>query len=252
MRTLGLAAGLAALVLAASVAPAAGGPAPEEGTAPPTGQPPGPPPGPQGGPPPGEGGWRPFRGSSMFRDATDKEIEEILAFTAEHLPPVHAELKKARESDPDRFRQMCRRLRFEIRQLQGLRSWNEEAFRKAIEERLLETHIRELAETYRKTDNAADRERLKRGLREAIQKRFEAELIARRAQVQHLEGALKHIRQELADRESRREEFIDRQLEETSNPPPKAETPERGPGERHERPPPPEGAKPAPPPEGGK
>jgi len=171
----------------------------------------------------GEPGPRHFRGSTMFRDATEKEIEDILAFTGEYLPTVHEDLVRLREGDPDRFRQMCRRLRFEIRQLHALRAENEEAFRKAIEERQLEGRIRERIEALHQTENPADRDRLRRELREMLQRRFKAELFARRAQVRHLEEVLKRIRQELAEREARREEFINQQLEEMTRPPPKPE-----------------------------
>jgi len=197
-------------------------PAPEQGDRRPDAGGPPPPPKPEEGCPDSSKLPCPW-GPGVFRDATDEEIKDILAFTAENLPLVHEELVQTQTSDPDRFRQMCRRLRFEIHQLKALRASNEEAFHKAIEVRQLEGHIRKLAAALRQSKDSAEREPLKNELREALRKRFEADLFARRARIQYLEAALKRIRQDLASREAQREEILAKQLEEACSDPPSSE-----------------------------
>jgi hypothetical protein len=154
----------------------------------------------------------------MFRDATEEEVNDILAFTREYMPQINADLLKMRETDPAHFRQMCRRLRFEIRQLRALKTENPEAFQKALEEKQLQAHVRELAQAFRKSSDPAERDRLKQELRGRLQKLFEAEAFTKRAQIRRLEEALKKLRDELQNRETRRDEFIDKQVNDLTSP----------------------------------
>jgi hypothetical protein len=155
---------------------------------------------------------------SMFRDVTDEEVNDILAFTRENMPQVNAELVKMKDSDPSHFKQMCRRLRFEIRQLRELKSSNPEAFAKALEEKQLQAHARDLAQSFRKSSDPAERDRLKTELRTTLQKLLDAELITKRAQIRRLEDNLKRVRDELQDRETHRDDVVSKQLEEMTSP----------------------------------
>ena len=155
---------------------------------------------------------------AMFRDVTDEEVNDILAFTRENMPEVNAELVKMRDSDPSHFKQMCRRLRFEIRQLRELKTSNPEAFAKALEEKQLQAHARELAQSFRKSSDPAERDRLKTELRTTLQKLLDAELITKRAQVRRLEDNLKRFRDELQERETHRDDVVNKQIDEMTSP----------------------------------
>jgi len=173
----------------------------------------------------GQPGERPRRAAgfgehnpAMFRDVTDEEVNDILAFTRENMPQVNAELVKMKDSDPSHFKQMCRRLRFEIRQLRELKTSNPEAFAKAIEEKQLQAHAREVAQSFRKSSDPTERDRLKTELRGTLQKLLDAELITKRAQIRRLEDSLKRVRDELQERETHRDDVVSKQLDEMTSP----------------------------------
>ena len=77
--------------------------------------------------PPGDGrrGFDRRHVPPMFRELTDEQIEEILAFVKEKMPWRYERLKEWQEEKPEFFRRMCRRLRFEIGQLQRLKKDNQ-------------------------------------------------------------------------------------------------------------------------------
>jgi len=190
-------------------------PPPHSPSLPPPGSPSGPPP----GPPPGrfpdhdpEGRPPGLRVPRMFRDASEEEIADILAFTGEHLPWVRAELQRLRESDAERFRQLCRRLRFEIGQLRALRERDAEAFAKAIEERQLQSRAQDLA-TKARAASAQDREALVAELRKVLERRFDLELLTQEAHLRRLEERLDEVRRELKDRAAHRAELVQKTVD---------------------------------------
>jgi hypothetical protein len=160
------------------------------------------------------------RNPAMWRDVTDDDVNDILAFTREYLPAMNADLVKIREADPAHFRQVCRRLRFEIRQLRALKADNPEAFGKAIEEKQLQVRARDLAATIRQTTDSAEQGRLRQELRSVLQRLLDAELVTRTAQIHRLEQALQRVRDEMRERQTNRDAFISKQLEDIIKAPP--------------------------------
>jgi len=183
-------------------------------------------------PPDGErprfGEHSPFgRGPSIFRDVTDEQIETILAFMKEHMPWRLESLQKMRESDLERFRQFCRRLRFEIAQLQQLKGRDEAAFRKAIEERELKMQALALAHKIRETEDPGEKEKLTRQLREVLNRTFDLELATHEAHIRGLDERIEQLRRELKERAEHRSEVLEKRLKEALQG--KRETPFRGP-----------------------
>ena len=82
-------------------------------------------------------GRAPYRVSPMFRDLTDADIADVLAFVGEILPWLKDDMEKMRTAEPDRFCQTCRHLRFEIAQLRRMKEQDPAGFRMAIEEKRL-------------------------------------------------------------------------------------------------------------------
>ena len=177
-------------------------------------------------PRPGEHG--PFgRGPSIFRDVTDEQIETILAFMKEHMPWRLESLQKMQESDPERFRQFCRRLRFEIAQLQQLKGRDEAAFRKAIEERQLKMQALALAHKIRETEGTGEKDKLTQQLREVLNRTFDLELATHEAHIRGLDERIEQLRRELKERAEHRSEIVEKRLNEALEG--KRETPFRGP-----------------------
>ena len=160
----------------------------------------------------------------IFRDATDDEIADIMAFTGQYLPWIRAELDKMRQADPDRFRQTCRRLRFEVAQLRGLKERDPAAFQKAIEERQLRTRSQDLAAKVRTATDPKEKQGLTNELRQVLTRIFDAEMVTRAAHIRGLEERLESVRNELKDRSAHRQEIIDKRLDEALK-----GTPEPGP-----------------------
>ena len=169
------------------------------------------------------------KGPGIFRDVSDEDLEAILAFTREFLPWLNEGLDRARETDPERFRAVCRRLRFEIRQLRALKESDEAAFQKALEEKRLQFLARQVAERVRAAETDEDHQRLRQELRQTLVKLFDAELVTRDAQIRLLEKRLEDLREELKARAAKRETIVEKRLEEMLS----AEA------DHHEPPPPP-------------
>ena len=152
-------------------------------------------------------------GPGIFRDVTDQDIHDVLQFTQQHLPMLHEALQQMRESEPARFRALCRRLRFEIGQLKALQKTDEAAFQKAIEEKRLQFLARRVADRLRAAQDPAERDRLRTQLREMVGKLFDAELATREAHIRLLEKKLEEIRAELRERAAQRDAILDKWLE---------------------------------------
>ncbi|KPJ74978.1 MAG: hypothetical protein AMS14_04480 [Planctomycetes bacterium DG_20] len=252
LAALGLAVTLVAassLALAEEPEPAPGGP---RGGPPGTDKRPGPPPrpphgsypyGPPNGEQPRHGEYRSYgRGPSIFRDVTDEQIEAILAFIGKHMPWRQEALEQMRQSEPERFRQYCRRLRFEIAQLQDLKGRDEAAFRKAIEERQLKMQAITLARKIRETENPREKQELTAQLREVLNRTFAVELTTHEAHIRGLEERIEQLRRELKDRAEHRQEIVEKRLQEAlqgkteppfrgppQGPPPRGKHPKEGP-----------------------
>ena len=168
------------------------------------------------------------RGPGIFRDVSDEEIQAILAFARDHLPWLSQSLEQARQSDPEQFRAVCRRLRFEIGQLRALKESDEAAFQKALEEKRLQFLARGLAERFRAAASDEDRTRLREELRRTLAQLVDAELVTREAQIRLLEKRLEDLRADLKDRAAKREAIVEKRLGEMLS----------GEADRHEPPPP--------------
>jgi len=153
----------------------------------------------------GLGRERPF---PVFRDVTDQEITDILAYVDKNMPWLRPDLDKMRQSDPDRFRQVCLHLRFEIDQLRILEKNDPEGFRKAIEEKQLRARATELAAKVRAATDDKERAALTEQLRGIIGKLFDAELVTREAQIRLNEKRLDDLRNDLKKRAAAREDIV--------------------------------------------
>ncbi len=148
----------------------------------------------------------------MFRDLTEEQTEEVLAFVREKMPWRYERLKGLRESHPDMFRHLCRRLRFEIAQLKRLKKTSPEAYKAALEEGRLRNEAADLAGRIRRADSADEKNRLIAQLRDVLGRLFNAEGKAREAQIHQLEERITQLRRQLADRAKHRDDAIDHML----------------------------------------
>ena len=202
------------------------------------GEPPPPPHRPRGPRPyEGERRWRegyrpggPDRVPPIFLDVTDEQIDSILAFISKYMPWRREALEKMRESEPDQFRQLCRRLRFEVGQLLYLKGRDEAAFHKVLEERQLRMRAVDLAAKARGTEDPKEKEALTAELRKVIDRMFELEMATHEAHIRGLEERIEQLRRELKDRAEHRRQVVEQRLKEALEREP--EPPFRGPPKR--------------------
>jgi len=154
------------------------------------------------------------RVAPIFRDVTEADIADIMAFATENMPWLVPELNRQRDSAPEQFRQVCRHLRFEVAQLRDLKNRDPEAFRKAIEEKQLRFRTQDLASKARAATDPKERDALAQELRNVLERLFDVEMATRGAQIGQLEGRLDALRKELAQRAANRDQVIKTRLEE--------------------------------------
>ena len=167
------------------------------------------------------------RSPSIFREVTDEQIETILAFIDKHMPWRREALEEMRRSEPERFRLLCRRLRFEVAQLQHLKGRDEAAFRKAIEQRQLRMRAVDLAAKTRTAEDPQEKEAFTKELRKVIDRMFGLELATHEAHIRGLEERIEQLRRELKERAEHRQEIVEKRLKEALEG--KPEPPFRGP-----------------------
>ena len=184
-----------------------------------------------------------FRVPHLFRDATDEEITDILGFMKENMPWMHEEMATLRQTDPDRFRQLCRRLRFEIGQLRAMKERDPEGFRQALEAKRLKFHSGVLAAKVRAAQSPEEREQLAAKLRKTLERQFQLETATQEAAIRRLEERIAAVRKELQERAARRKEILQQRLDQLMSEKADLETP----GEPSQAPPPPPEHQPPPP-----
>ena len=171
----------------------------------------------------------------LFRDVTEEEIADILGFMKENMPWMHQEMATLHQTDPDRFRQVCRRLRFEIGQLRALKERDPEGFRQALEAKRLKFHSSVLAAKVRAAQSPEEREQLAAKLRKTLERQFQLETATQEAAIRRLEERIAAVRKELQERAARRKEILQQRLDQLMSEKANLETP----GEPSQAPPPP-------------
>jgi hypothetical protein len=153
------------------------------------------------------------RVAPIFREVTDADVAEILAFVDENMPWQRPELDRLRTTNADQFRQVCRHLRYEVAQLKDLKGRDPEGFRKAIEEKQLRFRAQDLANKARAATDAAEREALSQELRKVLDRLFDVEMATREAQIAQLEVRMDALREELKARAANRQKIVATRLD---------------------------------------
>jgi len=159
----------------------------------------------------GGDGQRPFgvrRGPPIFQELTDEQVAEVLAFVREKMPWRYEDLKRLSKSQPEAFRHTCRRLRFEIAQLNRLKKTDHEAYEAALEERRLKERATELAKSVREAKTEEQRRQRTDDLHDVARRLFDAEMKAREAQMRELEKRMGQFRRNLRERAEQRDAIV--------------------------------------------
>ena len=155
----------------------------------------------------------PVRPAPMWRTITDEDVAQIMAYVAENMPWMKADLEKQKDADPARFRMVCLHLRFDIEQLKALKAADPEAFKNAMEERKLRADAHDLAVKVRAATDPKERDALKEQLRTVIGQLFDKEMAVRTAQIQQVEKSLEDLRKKLKERVAARSDVVANRLD---------------------------------------
>ena len=174
-------------------------------------------PGPQGHPPFGPGGEH-FPGYVMREEFDTSEtlagfprfeVPEIVRFTAQEFPDLHARIQMLGDTPPpDRFEMFSF-----LQQMMELQKTNPEMFKLEKTIYQMESETEALGETIRNNADKADDKALE-SLKTKLGKLFDLREQRREMEAQQIEADLKHVRTLLKQRRENRDAIIDKRLKE--------------------------------------
>lgn len=141
---------------------------------------------------------------------TEEQQAELLAAMQKHYPEAAKHLAELKERNPRRYRVAMAMLWRRHQQLQAMPAEQREA---VVQEKRLRVKIARLQRALEAATDSAERERLGKQLAEAVGELFDVEQTRFRQRLARLEAHVKRLREELADRQERRDEIIAERVE---------------------------------------
>jgi len=174
------------------------------------GQPPGPGEGPEG--PPGD---RP--GGPMFGPRPE-QIEQAMQFLEESYPVLYRKLRALHERDPQAFRAQLHRIMPRLPELMEIRRRNPELGKAMFREHQLEMQIEEAVIEYRRARSDAEKAEIKKQIQALVSEQFDVRQEKLRLMIAQLEQELEQKKKALSERASKKEQFIELDVERRLNP----------------------------------
>jgi len=172
--------------------------------------------------------------------ALDQEtIKNILIVIGDVNPTLQTQLVELRSSDQSLFEQRMRESARQWRELIHLRGTDPEGYKVAVENAQLTQRRMELMRAWYEAGKAGDearKEQIKGQLREVLGRQFDNRNARSQQEVARLEEQLKRLKESLADRASKRDAVIDKQLDMLTNGPRRQPMPPREGGTDHDKP----------------
>lgn len=141
---------------------------------------------------------------------TEKEREELMAFTKEHFPKMYELL---RDSPRAHQRRMLRRVGWPMLRLLRLQQHDPQLAEKLIAEHKIEMELAQLKRDYRDFPSEAARENIKQKMRAILEQRFEIRQQRLELEIQALQKRLEEARERMARQEADRQKLIDAEVE---------------------------------------
>lgn len=172
--------------------------------------------------------------------ALDQEtIKNILIVIGDVNPTLQTQLIELRSSDQSLFEQRMRESARQWRELIRLRASDPEGYKVALENVQLTQRRMELTRAWFEAGKAGDearKEQIKGQLREVLARQFDNRNARSQQEVARLEEQLKRLKESLADRASKRDAVIDKQLDMLTSGPRRQPLPPREGGTDHNKP----------------
>ncbi len=152
-------------------------------------------------------------GPPMTREEMHELRERTIKFVKEHFPERHAEMLELRERDRREFRRRIMEVIPKIREMMILMDRNPELGALVVEERQIEFQIEKAARQYGETDNATSRDALRREIRQMAEDMHEVRAEIAEHKIAQLEKRLEQVRSRLEKDRDRKQQRINRFLE---------------------------------------
>ena len=138
--------------------------------------------------------------------------QEVIAFVEANLPETFAGLQELKRHDPGAFPHEVRMLGHLVRRYNELKRVAPELAAGLLRAHRLDAQCRKTAEEMRRTEDEAQKARLKQQLQEMLNEIFDLRLAERELEVKHLERELTKIRTMLETRREAKGQIVERRL----------------------------------------
>jgi hypothetical protein len=160
---------------------------------------------------------RRFGGIERMANFSER-IDKVLEFLKEHYPEMYEKLTALRKEDPRAFRRQLMRLLPRLPEFMMLVERDPEMATLLIEEHKLEMEIREVAHDYRHVESDDERASLKQRLASLVGEQFDIRQTRLKRMIEDLERQLELKKKALAQREERKKQLIEIEVERRLNP----------------------------------
>lgn len=141
---------------------------------------------------------------------TEQQQAELLAAMQKHYPEAAKHLAELKKRNPRRYRVALAMLWRRHQQLQAMPAEQREVI---VKEKRLRVTIARLQRALEAATESAERERLGKQLAKTVGELFDVEQTRFRQRLARLEAHVKRLREELSDRQQRRDEIIAERVE---------------------------------------
>ena len=149
----------------------------------------------------------------FMRQDFEKIEKKVLEFLREHFPEKKAKLDKAKENNPRRYRKAIWKFSKKYLRLAKLKEKNPEQFKKIIKLEKLKYKTQKLGWEYRKSEDAAQRNGIKKELSKYLDEIFDLKHENQLKRIKKLEEKLNKLREKAEKRKKNKSAIIEKRIE---------------------------------------
>ena len=143
---------------------------------------------------------------------TDEQIDRLMKFMERNFPNMYVRLARVRDRDPAQFRKMIHRVARPMLPMLKAAAENPELAERMIAEHQSQLRIQELKETFTKTQDPAEKARIREQMRQQMVAAFDLRIDRLRMEVRQLQKRLDDAKGHLGDQERNKQRLIDQRL----------------------------------------
>lgn len=140
--------------------------------------------------------------------------EQIFDFLEKFDPARLQKLVHLEDVDPEEFHKVLKETRREFGRLMELKKRDPERFEQMMHERRMEQETGQLAHHYRNSKNAEEKEKIKKEIRERLEKLFDLRAVQKEAEIKRMEEELAKLKEKSKTRQDNRAKIIEQHQKE--------------------------------------